>query len=85
MKVLELKPVDNRKSFYGKATVLEDNDAVYLKRYNTIVAKIVNGELIKTWDGYSATTARHLHSFCIMYGIRSVDKKTWCSMPVYTA
>ena len=36
-------PCYDRKSFYGKAIVIEEDNVAYLKSYNTIVAKIVDG------------------------------------------
>ena len=45
MNAYELKPINNRKSFYGKAEVIEkDNGDIELRSYNTIVARIKNGK-----------------------------------------
>ena len=49
-----LHPVDWRKSFYGKAGVIEENGNVYLRSYNTIVCGIVDGEFRRFWDEESA-------------------------------
>ena len=55
---------DLRKSFYGKAKILECGDDKYLLSYYTIVAGIRNGELfINGW--YSQTTARHIKEFIL--------------------
>ena len=61
----ELHPVDGRKSFYGKALVHTTEDgAQYLQSYETIVASITaNGEFRRHWEGYSATTGRHVRAF----------------------
>lgn len=66
MKIYELRPVDNRKSFYGKAVVVvEDNGTETLYSYGTpIVKRLVSGELVKMWDGWTATTGRHIKAFC---------------------
>ena len=66
MKIYDLKPTDGRKSFYGKATVLIDNDGTEtLYSYNTpIIKRTVAGELVRMWDGWSATTGRHVAAFC---------------------
>lgn len=66
MKEYELKPADGRKSFYGKAVVMvEDNGTETLFSYGTpILKRLVSGELVKLWDGWTATTGRHIKAFC---------------------
>ena len=55
---------DSRKSFYGKAHVIElDNDVKQLQSYNTIVGEIKNGKYYQLWDGKSQTTTRHIKEF----------------------
>lgn len=65
-KKYELTPDDGRKSFYGKAVVEIDNEgSETLYSYGTrIVTKCTNGEIVKHWDGWSATTGRHIKAFC---------------------
>lgn len=66
MKGFDLPVMDGtRKSFCGKAKVIEhDNGDICLISYSTLVARIHNGNFEKLWDGYSATTMRHIiHSF----------------------
>ena len=66
MRKYELTPTDGRKSFYGKAVVIvEDNGTETLYSYNTpIIKRLVSGELVKLWDGWTATTDRHIQAFC---------------------
>lgn len=66
MRTYELTPTDGRKSFYGKAVVVvEDNGTETLYSYGTpIVKRLVSGELVKMWDGWTATTGRHIQAFC---------------------
>lgn len=66
MSKYELKPTNGRKSFYGKAVVVvEDNGTETLYSYGTpIVKRLVSGELVKLWDGWTATTGRHIKAFC---------------------
>lgn len=55
---------DSRKSFYGKAHVIElDNGTLQLQSYNTIVREIKNGKYFQLWDGKSQTTTRHIKEF----------------------
>lgn len=66
MRKYELTPTDGRKSFYGKAVVVvEDNGTETLYSYGTpIVKRLVSGELVKMWDGWTTTTGRHIKTFC---------------------
>ena len=66
MRKYELIPTDGRKSFYGKAVVIvEDNGIETLYSYGTpIIKRLVSGELVKLWSGWSATTGRHIQAFC---------------------
>ena len=83
MKQYELKPNGSQKSFYGKATVIinKAGDSV-LKSYNTIVCGIIGGRFVRFWDGYSATTAKHIHAFRLANGLQGVCKKEWDALPV---
>lgn len=66
MRKYELIPNDGRKSFYGKAVVIiGDDGSETLYSYGTpIIKKTAAGELVKLWDGWSATTGRHINAFC---------------------
>lgn len=67
-RLYELMPIDGRKSFYGKATVLvTDNGAETLFSYNTpIIRREQDGTLTPLYDGdkYGNTTSRHVKAFC---------------------
>lgn len=78
-KVFELPCMDSRKSFYGKAKVIECKNGVkLLQSYNTIVCAIdENGEFARLWDGYSVTTMRHVNSFLSFYGLDGGGKAYW--------
>jgi hypothetical protein len=79
---IALNPTDGRKSFYGKAVVLLcSNGDKILRSYATNVAKIdSSGNFHKLWDGYSATTMRHINSFVDTFGINGGGKKWWESL-----
>ena len=66
MRKCELIPTNGRKSFYGKAVVIvEDDGTETLYSYGTpIVKRLVSGELVKMWDGWTATTGKHIKAFC---------------------
>lgn len=84
MKMYDLPALDNRKSFYGKAKVIEkDNGEKVLQSYNTQVCKITaSGEFVKMWDGYSVTTMRHINSFLQFFDIPGGGKSWWDSLEV---
>lgn len=81
MKIYELVP-DCRKSFYGKAKVIEtDNGEKILQSYNTYVCKITEkGELVRLWDGYSCTTMRHIKAFLNLFGLEYKGKNWWLEL-----
>lgn len=66
MKKYELTPTDRRKSFYGKAVVIVDeNGTETLYSYDTpIIKRLSSGEIVKLWDGWTVTTGRHIAAFC---------------------
>lgn len=84
MKMYDLPTMDNRKSFYGKAKVIEkDNGEKVLQSYNTEVCKITEGgEFVRLWSGYSAITMRHINSFLQFFGIAGGGKSWWDSLEV---
>lgn len=70
----ELKPMyDRRKSFYSKATVIEENDTKTLLSYTTKVAEI-QGEKAYVFDTYSQTTLRHVKEFLLQNGFKAINK-----------
>ena len=84
MKMYELQPTDGRKSFYGKARVIEkDNGERVLVSYDTEVCKVTSsGRFVRMWSGYSATTMRHVNSFLDLVGIAGGGKAWWDAQTV---
>lgn len=79
-----LNPVcDRAKSYYKKAKVAEyDNGEKRLYSYGTHVATIDGqNNFHKIWNGYSATTMRHVNSFIYYYGVNGGGKKWWDEQP----
>lgn len=73
----ELRPTDGRKSFYHKALVEVANGAETLYSYGTkIITRAQDGSLERHWDGWSATTGRHIAAFC------GLNKKQFEAMEV---
>lgn len=87
MRIYELTPggYGRAKSFYGKANVIETDGETLLQSYDTIVCKIdKSGEFVRMWEGYSATTMRHINAFIEMFGIPGGGKTWWDMQPVET-
>ena len=78
MNVYELKPTTRQKSFYGKALVIVLDDGTrLLKSYDTIVLKRKpDGELVRTWQSWSATTGKHIAAFA------GINKKEYLALPL---
>jgi len=71
----ELTPL-SRKSFYGKALMITENNVTKLKSYNTIVAEYDHNSNKMTVNGwYSSTTARHINAFLNHFGFNTCTKK----------
>ena len=60
----------SQKSFGGKAIVeeYENGDKVLLSYLTPVLKKTKDGKLIRLWDGYSATTGRHIKAFAGITG-----------------
>lgn len=86
MKKYYLSPMghERAKSFCGKAIVIENESGEkILQSYNTEVCKITSeGEFVRLWGGYSATTMRHVKSFIQLFDIAGGGKAWWDDQPV---
>lgn len=78
MRIYELTPTDGRKSFYSKAkVVIDDQGNETLVSYDTpIIKRTPTGELVKLWDGWTATTGRHINAFC------GLNKAQYVALPM---
>lgn len=81
-----LSPHTSQKSYYGKAIVKTVNDDQFiLQSYSTDVCKIVwyegNAYFMKLWEGYSATTMKHINSFLRFFGFPYGGKTWWYNLP----
>lgn len=86
----ELTPrYDCRKSFYGKALVIETPRGVFLRSYDTIVCGIVpapdGGLFVRFWDDWSVTTARHIREFCRQNDFPAISSREWNELPAMDA
>lgn len=77
-RIFELPCYDRRRSFYGKAHVIEAHDGRYLQSYDTLICFLsYGGTFRKLWDGYSATTMRHINSFMQFVRWDECGGKAW--------
>ena len=62
-----------------RAIVIYDNyNTKTLKSYHTYICEIDNnGNFTKLWDGYSATTMKHINIFRQMFGLPTMSKYEW--------
>ena len=73
--IYDLIPMyDSRKSFYGKAKVIEMENEIVLQSYDTFVASIKEGKVIIN-GFYSNTTLRHIKEFLKQNGFEVGSKK----------
>lgn len=72
-------PICDKKSWYGKAKVIETEHEIALRSYETVVCRWNkdNSAFVKLWYGYSATTMRHVNSFMRFVGLPTCGGKKW--------
>lgn len=68
---------NNQKSFYGKAEVEQEENNVPLISYNIPIVNVNNGKITPLWNGWSATTNRHLKEFFKQFWDVDYNKKMW--------
>ncbi|UQT00861.1 hypothetical protein [Enterococcus phage vB_OCPT_SDS2] len=66
---------DSRKSFYGKANLVKEENGISLYSYDTKVATIYTNGLAKVFGTYSQTTLRHIKEFLKQNGLKADTKK----------
>ena len=83
---IEIRPADGRKSFYGKAKMVQYDEYWAVISYGqevALVRKTEEGmvELTRIWMGYSHTTMRHINSAMSMLGAsQKITKRQWESI-----
>ena len=72
-------PICYRKSWYGKVKVIETEHEIALRSYDTVVCRWNKDDstFVKLWDGYSATTMRHVNCFMDYIGLPYCGGKKW--------
>lgn len=90
--IRELRPLfTNQKSFYGKAKIgiVHDGGTMYccLQSYDTnVVSLYVSPDgtpyMKKLWNGYSATTMRHINELLMQQGFPKLPARVWRAMEV---
>lgn len=70
-----------QKSYYGKAHYYEHENVIFLRSYDTTVCRIIDGKFERLWSGFSKTTLAHVNDFRKLYGMPTLNKKEWLSLP----
>ena len=63
-----------------KASIKTDERGQVLTSYYTDVCCYKDGKFTKLWEGWSATTSKHVNMFCKELGIAGIDKHEWIGM-----
>ena len=82
-RTIELTPVDNRKSFYGKAYAEINGDTITLRSYGTAILRLTGDKLTRCWHGWSQTTQKnnfqtHETAFLFFSRIKLICRLTDC-------
>ena len=65
-----------------RAVIVVYEEHPTLISYWTQVCCVKAGKLVRLWDDWSSTTAKHISLFCREYGLRAPSKKEWLAMPI---
>lgn len=66
-----------------KASYRFDENGVTLTSYYTDVLRIDrNGNAVRLWDGWSATTARHINKFLALFNLAPISKREYVDLPL---
>lgn len=63
-----------------KASIRTDGGGVILTSYYTDVARVDNTGFTKLWEGFSATTLKHVNIFRDLFGLPAINKREWVEM-----
>ena len=67
-----------------RATIRKEPHGIVLRSYQTDVAVIgFDGKFHKTWNGYSATTLKHVNLFREKFGLGKLNKREWVELPMF--
>ena len=66
--------------FGGRALVIPTENGYILQSYYTNVCEIKNGKFIKLWEGFSATTLKHINAFRKHFNFPMISKREWIEL-----
>ena len=70
----------NAEKIDTRAIIIPNIYGSILKSYYTHVCAIIQGKFYKLWEGYSATTMKHINIYRKMYGFNTISKREWVMM-----
>ena len=85
LQIANLQPIhSNQKSFGNKAKLVWTTGYTTLYSYDTKILSYDNSRqtIIKHWDGYSATTMRHINELLLQRLKKRCTKKEWEAIPL---
>lgn len=65
-----------------KATITwsEDGTIILTSYYTDVLDVLPDGTIVKRWDGYSATTMRHINALMAKLNLPLISKREWVMM-----
>lgn len=66
------------------AVMIEQDNCIGLYSYDTLVCCYKDGKIMRKWDGYSATTMRHISLFlkAVNHPDATMKKSRWLNLPL---
>lgn len=71
---------DGEEILCDKASIKSDERGLVLTSYYTDVCCYKDGKFTKLWEGWSATTSKHVNMFCRKLRIPRIGKREWVGM-----
>lgn len=71
--------------FNGRACIIPTADGYTLRSYYTDVCAVRGGRFVKTWEGFSVTTLKHVNAFRAFVGLAPLSKREWIEIKTAAA
>lgn len=71
--------------FNGRACIIPTADGYKLQSYYTDVCAVRGGHFVKTWEGFSVTTLKHINMFRAFVGLSRLTKREWIELETVAA
>ena len=71
--------------FNGRACIIPTAGGYRLQSYYTDVCAVYGGQFVKTWEGFSVTTLKHINAFRAFVGLAPLTKREWIEIKTAAA